>query len=239
MDDLYYLLAAAGLLLMLLSMFIVISIKNVKLKKEAQELKEFMADKEKEHEQKNELLTKQFQLLSEKFDQCMAKTSDMLSNDSICPRMGEDKVKLVDIIEIAKTAVQEMEADAAQHHIRIDVSTPHEKLFLYADTHQLMILFRNIIDNSIKYMKRAGVLVITISQIGDEVLIVLKDNGNGLSKEETLHVFELNFQGSNRVSGNGLGLTQAKAIVEAYGGEISARSDNGMGIYIQIPFRSR
>ena len=239
MYKLYYLLAVAGLLLIFLIMFVVISIRNIKLKRETQALKVRMADKERELEQKNEILTKQLHLLSEKFDQSMTKTSDMLSHDSICPKMGADKAELVDIIEIAKTAARELESDAAQHHIRIDVSTPHDKLFLYADTHQLRILFRNIIDNSIKYMKRAGVLVITISQIGDEVFIILKDNGNGLSKEETLHVFELNYQGSNRVSGNGLGLTQAKAIVEAYGGEISARSDNGMGIYIQIPFRGR
>jgi len=66
---------------------------------------------------------------------------------------------------------------------------------------------------------------------------VLKDNGKGLPREETPHIFELNYQGSNRISGNGLGLTQAKAIVEAYGGTIYAKStpDNGMGIYIQIP----
>ena len=239
MDKLYYFFVAAGLLLIFFSMFIAISIKNIKLKKEAQELKKLMEDKEKEQEQKNETLTKQFQLLSEKFDQCMTRTSDMLSHDSICPKMGADQVKLIDIIEIAKTVVQELASDAEQHHIRIDVSTPHDKLFVYADTYQLSILFKNIIDNSIKYMKRAGVLVITISKIGDEIFIILKDNGNGLSKEEIPHVFELNFQGSNRVSGNGLGLTQAKAIVEAYGGEISARSDDGMGIYIQIPFRSR
>ena len=40
-----------------------------------------------------------------------------------------------------------------------------------------------------------------------------------------------------RISGNGLGLTQAKAIVEYYGGTIYAKSNtgNGMGIYIQLP----
>ena len=100
-----------------------------------------------------------------------------------------------------------------------------------------MILFRNIIDNSIKYMKRAGSLVITISTIGDDIFIVLKDTGEGLPEEETKHIFELNYQGSNRISGNGLGLAQAKAIVENYGGTIYAKSTegNGMGIYIQLP----
>ncbi len=98
-------------------------------------------------------------------------------------------------------------------------------------------MFRNIIDNSIKYMQTEGSLVITISAIEDDIFIVLKDTGKGLDESETKHIFELNYQGSNRISGNGLGLTQAKAIVEHYGGTIYARSPagSGMGIYIQLP----
>ena len=47
----------------------------------------------------------------------------------------------------------------------------------------------------------------------------------------------MNYQGTNRISGNGLGLAQARAIVEYYGGMIYARSSvgNGMGIYIHLP----
>ena len=86
-------------------------------------------------------------------------------------------------------------------------------------------------------MNRAGSLVITISNLGDDIFIVLKDNGNGLPENETAHIFELNYQGSNRISGNGLGLTQAKAIVDYYGGTIYAKSTpgRGMGIYVQLP----
>lgn len=66
---------------------------------------------------------------------------------------------------------------------------------------------------------------------------MLKDNGAGLPAQETTHIFELNYQGSNRISGNGLGLAQAKAIVEYYGGTIYAKSSAGCGmaIYIQLP----
>ena len=86
-------------------------------------------------------------------------------------------------------------------------------------------------------MKQSGRLVITISNIGTDIFIVLKDNGKGLSRQETDHIFELNYQGSNRISGNGLGLAQSKAIVEYYGGTIYAKSSEnlGMAIYIQLP----
>ncbi len=147
---------------------------------------------------------------------------------------GQDTV---DIIRTAKDTIQEFLPFSSEAGIQLQVSTAADNLFVKADAQRIRILFRNIIDNSIKYMSQAGNLVITISTIGDDIFIVLKDNGRGLPETETPHIFEMNYQGSNRVSGNGLGLTQAKAIVESYGGTIYAKSTTGkgMGIYIQIP----
>lgn len=147
----------------------------------------------------------------------------------------------LDIIAVANKVVEEMTPFSRQSGIQISISSASDTLIIRADASFIRILFRNIIDNSIKYMKRNGSLVITISNIGDDLFIVLKDNGEGLPANETTRIFELNYQGSNRVSGNGLGLTQAKAIVEYYGGTIYAKSESnrGMGIYIQLPANSR
>lgn len=148
-----------------------------------------------------------------------------------------DSQETVNIIRTAKDTIQEFLPFSSEAGIQIQVSAADDNLFVKADAQRIRILFRNIIDNSIKYMKQAGNLVITISKIGDDIFIVLKDSGKGLPEAETPHIFEINYQGSNRVSGNGLGLTQAKAIVESYGGTIYAKSTigKGMGIYIQIP----
>lgn len=143
----------------------------------------------------------------------------------------------IDIITIARQVVDELSESAKKNNIQIQISTSNASIPVKAAPSRLRILFRNIVDNSIKYMNKSGVLIITISNIGTDIFIVLKDNGNGLEASETEHVFELNYQGSNRVSGNGLGLTQSKAIVEFYGGTIYAKSNpnQGMGIYIQLP----
>lgn len=143
----------------------------------------------------------------------------------------------IDLISSAKDAMESLQVFADKQNIKLHLSTTCEKLMMKADPDSIRILFRNIIDNSIKYMGRPGHMIITISLLGDDIFLILKDTGNGLSEEETTHVFELNFQGSNRVSGNGLGLTQTKMIVEAFGGTIYAKSSpgNGMAIYIQLP----
>ncbi len=150
---------------------------------------------------------------------------------------GTDGRETVNIIAIAKQASDELMESARAVGLHVSVSTQGDTLLVRADPNRLIVLFRNIIDNSIKYMKRQGSLVITISTIGDDIFIVLKDTGEGLNEDETKHIFELNFQGSNRISGNGLGLAQARAIVESYGGTIYAKSTEGkgMGIYIQLP----
>ncbi len=143
----------------------------------------------------------------------------------------------VNIIEVAKSVAKEFHDAAAKAGLNINISSADENLLVKADQNLLRILFRNIVDNSIKYMGRHGSLIITVSAVGDDIFVVLKDTGDGLSEDETRHIFELNYQGSNRISGNGLGLYQAKAIVEYYGGTIYAKSNSGkgMGIYIQLP----
>lgn len=153
----------------------------------------------------------------------------------------EETPTALNIIDVVKTVMEEMTPFSRKAGIQLLLSSANDVLMVRADAAYLRILFRNIIDNSIKYMHRNGNLVITISPIGDDLFIVLKDNGEGLPTAETAHIFELNYQGSNRVSGNGLGLTQSKAIVEYYGGTIYAKSTsgNGMGIYIQLPACSR
>ena len=145
--------------------------------------------------------------------------------DALLPPIDMEKQETINIIQVAKDTIQEFLPFSSKAGIQVLVSAATDSLLVKASAQRIRILFRNIIDNSIKYMNQAGNLVITISTIGDDIFIV------------TPHIFEINYQGSNRISGNGLGLTQAKAIVDSYGGTIYAKSTEGkgMGIYIQIP----
>ncbi|MBR4328402.1 MAG: HAMP domain-containing histidine kinase [Candidatus Riflebacteria bacterium] len=166
-----------------------------------------------------------------------AANTERADNDGLLPPDDDDDTANIDIIQVARQAIRELEEAARSVDLIITISSALDKLMVRASAKRLLIMFRNIIDNSIKYMQSAGTLVITISAVDDVIFIVLKDTGKGLPEDETKHIFELNYQGSNRISGNGLGLTQAKAIVEHYGGTIYARSPEGkgMGIYIQLP----
>ena len=167
------------------------------------------------------------------------KEENIEKEHSYQPQFGSTilETEEVDVIQSAKDAIESMTPFAETQKIKLHLFSDCEKLMIMAVPGSIRILFRNIIDNSIKYMGRPGHMIITISLVGNDIFLILKDTGKGLNEEETPHIFELNFQGSNRVSGNGLGLTQSKMIVEAFGGTIYAKSspENGMAIYIQLP----
>lgn len=185
---------------------------------------------------------KQITSLTEALATESKKQESITESSSLNHLLPQDETPVqLDIIAAVHQVIEEMTPYSRQSGINILLSSASDKLIVRADASFMRIMFRNIIDNSIKYMNRNGSLVITISNIADDLFIVLKDNGEGLPTAETSHIFELNYQGSNRVSGNGLGLTQAKAIVEYYGGTIYAKSEpgKGMGIYIQLPSSSR
>lgn len=143
----------------------------------------------------------------------------------------------IDICLTANDTIEEMRPFANRAGIRMTVVSSEGSVIYRSNGKLMKTLMRNIVDNSIKYMKRAGNMFITITDTGEDVFIVCKDDGMGIDAEELGYIFDLNFQGSNRVSGNGLGLTQARDIVNAYGGTIYAKSSpgTGMGIYIQLP----
>lgn len=158
--------------------------------------------------------------------------------EALIPHVSDDEqVEDLNLVTLAKETADELKAYADKASIDLKVNAVADKIIFKGDELRLKIMLRNIIDNAIKYMGKPGSLVITLSTVGDEIFIVCKDDGNGLSASETEHVFELNFQGSNRISGNGLGLTQSKAIADRYNGSIYAKSTEGrgMGIYIQLP----
>lgn len=152
-----------------------------------------------------------------------------------------DSENEIDLVKMTEDTIAEMKPYADQANVVIKYISASEKILFKANYSLMKIMMKNIIDNSIKYMLRAGQVQITLSDAGEDIFIILKDDGNGISQSELPHIFDINFQGSNRVSGNGLGLTQAKDIVNAYYGEIFAKSapGGGMCIYIQLPKTDR
>lgn len=159
--------------------------------------------------------------------------SERNAAESILP--SDEKPVELDLVAVTADFVAKREDVCRKSGIRLRLSCPEESFLYRADERYIRLILHNIIDNALKYVRRGGSLVITLSHLGNSIFFAFKDDGMGLSQRETDHIFDLNFQGSNRAGGSGLGLAQVKAVVCHCGGTVYARSTDGMGIYIQLP----
>ena len=103
-----------------------------------------------------------------------------------------------------------------------------------ADAHLLRMAFHNLINNAIKYSDGKPVSI-TVS----DHLVVIRDQGIGIPKDDLPHIFEPFYRASNTgsVMGHGVGLALAKAILEKHGAKVSVESQQGEGTTVCVAFR--
>jgi PAS domain S-box-containing protein len=114
----------------------------------------------------------------------------------------------------------------------VDVTKNKPKI--KADIEKISKVFVNIITNAIDAMPTTGTLTITSKAAGDNVKIVFKDIGTGMT-EETLSKLKLGFPlFTTKATGMGFGLPICKRIIEAHSGKISIKSPLGKGTTVTI-----
>ena len=96
-------------------------------------------------------------------------------------------------------------------------------------------MLTNLIFNAVDAMPSGGHIHLSVKQEEDKVLLALKDNGKGLSKEETEQIFNPYFTTKDRGHA-GLGLSIAKRFIERYGGSIMVESVKGAGTTFKVEF---
>ncbi|PIY69142.1 hypothetical protein COY90_02145, partial [Candidatus Roizmanbacteria bacterium CG_4_10_14_0_8_um_filter_39_9] len=94
----------------------------------------------------------------------------------------------------------------------------------------------NIIDNAIKYSSPNGKIHISLIKEFNNVLISIKDGGQGIGEKELDHIFDRFYRGSKteKIFGSGLGLAIAKATIGIHKGVIQVKSKPGLGSTFSI-----
>jgi signal transduction histidine kinase len=139
----------------------------------------------------------------------------------------------------ARDVAEEMQHRTETHRIIVDF--PEKFPILEIDPRWTKQVFRNILDNAIKYSPEGGLIVIRGEERPSDVVIMVADQGIGISPEDLIPLFERYFRvrsaASLHIPGTGLGLPIARAIVEGHGGRIWAESNLGEGttIYFSLP----
>jgi len=112
---------------------------------------------------------------------------------------------------------------------------------LQGDAARLGQLLDNLVSNAVKFTPPGGRVVVALGASGDNVVLAVSDTGMGVPSAEQRRLFDRFFRASSAqeraIEGTGLGLTIARAIVEAHGGSIDFTSVEGVGttFRVQLP----
>jgi signal transduction histidine kinase len=140
---------------------------------------------------------------------------------------------------LAREVTDEMQQRGSAHRFVLDF--PRDFPLVDADPSRIKQVFRNLLDNSMKYAPDGGLIVVRGAVRPDDVVISIADQGVGISPEDLIPLFDMYFRAKSPaapgVAGLGLGLPVSRAIVEAHGGRIWAESALGEGttLYFSLP----
>ncbi|MUT68851.1 HAMP domain-containing sensor histidine kinase [Paenibacillus sp. NEAU-GSW1] len=148
----------------------------------------------------------------------------------------------VDAVSLIQKFVDEHALDFEREGIQLKwVGLPEQALSIQADQEKLKRVVRNLLVNSIKFMKMDPKIItvgIRAEETNGEVEVIIADNGPGIGAESLPLVFDRFYRADDARSpstgGSGLGLAIAKQIIEGHGGTITAKSEEGHGTEIHF-----
>lgn len=142
---------------------------------------------------------------------------------AMLPSPKKEKVELQHLVE---NCLQIMSPLLKKENIEVTNIIVH-KLWINVDSQQTEQVLINLLANSINALENNTSKQISISAEAknNRVFIKISDNGKGIEKEIEDKIFLPFF--TTRTEGAGIGLTLSKNIIEAHGGYISHKSDNG------------
>ncbi len=98
---------------------------------------------------------------------------------------------------------------------------------IYADPDYLHIAIKHLVENALQFTPASGRILIRTYSEADHIILEVEDTGAGISKQDLPHIFERFFRADkarSTTSGNGMGLSIVKQIVDTHNGTIEAES---------------
>jgi signal transduction histidine kinase len=133
-----------------------------------------------------------------------------------------------DLTILVNETLTSFRAQAQTAGVELSATIGEELPLLEVDPLRIREVLANLIANALHYTPPGGRVQLTAKQAEQHVQLCMSDTGAGIAPETLPHIFD-RFYKSDHSRGTGLGLAIAKNLVNAHGGEISARSEPGQG----------
>lgn len=150
----------------------------------------------------------------------------------------------VDFRAEIKSVLEMLSPLAERKQLKIQTELPDHKIEADIDSPRFRQVLLNLLGNAVKYHRADGLIRVSLRESSSDLLLLIEDDGPGISADHLPHIFDRFFRvdqarTTNQEGSTGLGLSIAKVIVEAHGGNISVQSALGKGttFVVKIPQR--
>lgn len=132
----------------------------------------------------------------------------------------------LDLAELLQRLTVGLQPQAAAKDLEITYQQSSTPCLVDADRHLLARALENVLDNAIRYTPNGGQLEISCQIDGDRAAVAIADSGPGIPAADLPNLFKPMYRGeasrNRRTGGAGLGLTVARRILNAHGGDLTA-----------------
>ena len=144
---------------------------------------------------------------------------------------AELKKEPVDLNQLVEEVIAHLSTQAERQKLSISQDFATDLPAVPVDKDRVRQVIANLVHNAIKFSHSGGRITITTRTLEGLAVVDIADTGIGIPKEDLTRVFERFYKGDKARAGEGtgMGLAIAKHVVEAHGGSIWVRSEEGKG----------
>jgi signal transduction histidine kinase/ActR/RegA family two-component response regulator len=167
-------------------------------------------------------------IIDRQLNQMVRLVDDLLEVSRITRGKVDLHLERLDIASILRGAIETSRPliDAAHHELRVEL--PAKLLYVDGDAIRLGQVFANLLNNAAKYTEDGGHIHICARQLGDEIEVMVEDDGVGIEPPMLDSVFDIFTQvrdtNARAQGGLGIGLTLVRSLVGLHGGRVMASS---------------
>jgi signal transduction histidine kinase/CheY-like chemotaxis protein len=130
---------------------------------------------------------------------------------------------------LLREAARLLERQAEERGLHLSWSAAPGLPAVRADYHRMLQVLSNLLGNAVKFSPPGAAVELRAEPHGDEVMLTVRDGGQGIAAEDLPRIFDRFWQGAASRGGAGLGLAITRGIVESHGGRIRVESTPGAG----------
>ena len=184
-----------------------------------------------------------FQQIHAEADRLNRLVDDLQELSRVEARAYQLDFRSLDVSSLIQTVTKRLMPQAESKRISLDLELTPDLSPILADEDRAIQVLTNLTGNALQYTPEGGKVTISTKRINDEVQFSVHDTGLGIPPEHLSHIFDRFYRVDKSRSrqaggGSGIGLTIARALVEAHGGHIwveSAGSGQGSTFNFTLP----